>query len=245
VDLAATHSYDFDNLKKCPSLFDDGEEVIITEKIHGTFIQIGVVPTADANEKYYGGRVVISSKGMGAKGWILDHSDEGNLYAQAAAKHSLLDKMLEHSGELADATNKPVFLFGEVFGLTSSDAGIQDLRYTGERVDFRAFDMCVGNRGSEMFLTHEEFSLKCGEMNVPVVPVLYAGPYSKEVVLRHTDGSTTLPCIGSSGVKMTHIREGVVVKSRYETRNPHYGRKIAKSVSDAYLFRKGEQSEFA
>lgn len=35
VDLAATHKYDFDNLKKMPDLFEDGENVVITEKIHG------------------------------------------------------------------------------------------------------------------------------------------------------------------------------------------------------------------
>lgn len=246
VDLAATHSYDFDNLKKCPTLFDDGEEVVITEKIHGTFIQIGVVPTADANEEYYGGRVIISSKGMGAKGWVLDHNDEGNLYVQAAKKHGLLDKVLEYGGHLANIRKKPVFLFGEVFGLTSSDAGIQDLRYTGERVDFRAFDICVGNRGGESYFDFESFVTACQVMGVESVPVLYAGPYSKEVVLEHTDGSTTLSDAKSPDVFRPHIREGVVVKSRYETRNPHYGRKIAKSVSDAYLLRKSENAtEFA
>ncbi len=84
VDYEATAKYDFDNLKKTPTLFEDGEEVVITEKIHGTLIQIGVVPSKQANEKYFEGRVVISSKGMGAKGFVLDHNDEGNLYAQAA-----------------------------------------------------------------------------------------------------------------------------------------------------------------
>lgn len=40
------------------------------------------------------------------------------------------------------------------------------------------------------------------------------------------------------------IREGVVVKSAVEARSPHYGRKIAKSVSEAYLLRKGNVTEF-
>lgn len=66
---------------------------------------------------------------------------------------------------------------------------------------------------------------------------LYVGPYSKEVVLAHTDGNTTL-------TMKKQIREGVVVKSYDEIRNQHYGRKIAKSVSEAYLLRKGEVSEF-
>jgi hypothetical protein len=67
--------------------------------------------------------------------------------------------------------------------------------------------------------------------------MLYRGPYSKSVVLEHTDGNTTLS-------DKKQIREGVVVKSAVEARNQHYGRKIAKSVSEAYLLRKGSTTEF-
>lgn len=231
VDYDATAKYDFDNLKKTPTLFDDGEEVIITEKIHGTLIQIGVVPTRLTNEKYFGGRVVISSKGMGAKGFVLDHDDETNLYAQAAKKHGLLEAMLEVFGEAADRQNAPIFIFGEVFGKTGSGAGVQDLTYTDEVLDFRAFDIAVGNRGSERYLEWDHFEKACDKLGVKTVPVLYRGPYSKKVVLEHTDGNTTLS-------DKKQIREGVVVKSATEARNPHYGRKIAKSVSEAYLLRK-------
>ena len=69
--------------------------------------------------------------------------------------------------------------------------------------------------------------------------MLYHGPYSKAKVLELTDGKTTL--IGPRGT-MPHIREGVVVKSADEVRHPKYGRKIAKSVSEAYLMRKTENA---
>lgn len=237
VDFDATHKYDFDNLKKTPTLFDDGEEVVITEKVHGTLIQVGVVPTKSANEKYYQGRVVISSKGMGAKGFVLDHNDETNLYAQAAMKHGLLDSMLARFGDAADRQGQPIFIIGEVFGKTGSGAGVQDLTYTDEVLDFRAFDICVGNRGAERYLEWDHFVKYVEAINVQHVPLLYRGPYSKQVVLKHTDGNTTLS-------DKKQIREGVVVKSATEARNPHYGRKIAKSVSDAYLLRKGATTEF-
>lgn len=233
VDYDATHGYDFDNLKKKPTLFEDGEDVVITEKIHGTFIQVGVVPSSAANEKYYGGRVIVSSKGMGAKGFVLDHNDETNLYAQAAKKHNLFDIMLGRMGPLADVAGKPVFLMGEVFGRTLNGKDVQDgMSYNDEPLAFRAFDICVGNRGVEQYMTHNEFRTFCDLNGVPRVPVLYRGPYSKKVVLDYTDGFTTL-------ADKQQIREGVVVKSAVEARNPHYGRKIAKSVSEAYLLRKG------
>lgn len=231
VDYEATAKYDFDNLKKTPTLFEDGEEVVITEKIHGTLIQIGVVPSKQANEKYFEGRVVISSKGMGAKGFVLDHNDEANLYAQAAKKHGLLESMLEVFGEAADRQGVPIFIFGEVFGKTGSGAGVQDLTYTDEVLDFRAFDIAVGNRGAERYLEWDHFSMACDKLKVKPVPMLYRGPYSKKVVLDHTDGNTTLS-------DKKQIREGVVVKSASEDRNPHFGRKIAKSVSNDYLLRK-------
>lgn len=239
VDYEATAKYDFDNLKKTPTLFEDGEEVVITEKIHGTLIQIGVVPSKQANEKYFEGRVVISSKGMGAKGFVLDHNDEGNLYAQAAKKHGLLESMLEVFGEAADRQNAPIFIFGEVFGKTGTGAGVQDLTYTDEVLDFRAFDIAVGNRGAERYLEWDHFSMACEKLKVKHVPVLYRGPYSKKVVLEHTDGPTTLVGVAPRGkMSLVHIREGVVVKSVFEVRNPHFGRKIAKSVSNDYLLRK-------
>jgi RNA ligase (TIGR02306 family) len=236
VDFEATHGYDFENLKKTPNLFDDGEIVVITEKIHGTLMCIGVVPTSHSNDKYYDRRVIITSKGMGRNGFVLDHNDEGNLYAQAAKKHGLLDKA-KALYELADEHDKPVLIFGEVFGMTLGGGTIQDLTYTDEPIDYAAFDICVGNRGSEFFLNWGIFEGICSELAIPMVPVLYAGPYSKEQVLACTDGNTTLS-------SKKQIREGVVVKSAYESRNPHFGRKIAKSVSDAYLTRKGNITEF-
>lgn len=237
VDMGATHNYDFDNLKKMPNMFDDGEPVVISEKIHGTFLQVCVVPTEAANERYYAGRVAMTSKGLGGKGIILDHNDESNLYAQTVKKLGLMDKVLSVLGPLADDAGKPQFIFGEVFGRTASGACVQDLTYTDQPLDYRAFDICSGNRGTQEFAPLGGFTELCALMDVPTVPVLYVGPYSKEVVLQHTDGKTTLGA-GS------HIREGVVVKSANEAVTPSFQRKIAKSVSDAYLLRTGDATEF-
>lgn len=237
ADFNATAKYDFENIKKQPSLFIDAEYVVITEKIHGTLLQIGVLPTSMANDKYYKGRVVISSKGQGAKGYILDHNDEGNLYAQVAKKHGLLDAMLNLNGEESDANNEPIFLFGEVYGVTQTQKGVQDLTYDRAELGFRAFDVCLGNRGKERFLAWDKFQRFCHALGVRTVPELYVGPYSKEKLLELTGGLTTL----GGG----HIREGVVVKAFNASNHESYGRKIAKSVSEAYLLRKGETTEFA
>jgi RNA ligase (TIGR02306 family) len=236
VDLAATLNYDFENIKKHPDLFDPDEPVMITEKIHGTFMQVGVVPSNMANDRFYKGRVIVTSKGLGAKGFILDHTDETNLYIQCAKKHGLLDAALSYFGDAANDCDVPYFVCGEVFGKTNSGAGVQDLTYNGEKLAFRAFDVCAGTRGKEEFFDMGEFLEAVRQLGIEHVPILYVGPYSKERVLEYTDGSTFLFDVQNSHA--AHIREGVVIKCVRESRHPRLGRKIAKSVSEAYLLRK-------
>lgn len=236
ANMAITHNYDFENIKKNTSLFDEGEEVVMTEKIHGTLLQICLVPPSEADEKYYCGRVVITSKGLGGRGIILDHNDESNVYAEVCKKFDLLEKMLDLASLNAGV---PIVLFGEVYG-----TGIQDLGYSS-CLSFRAFDMCQGVRDQAKFAPYDRFRYIMDNMGIARVPELYRGPYSQEALLAHTDGSETIS--GKSG----HIREGVVVKTTREDsegnelRHPRWGRKIAKSVSAAYLLRKGEVTEFA
>jgi RNA ligase (TIGR02306 family) len=240
ANLDITHGYDFENIKKNPQLFDDGELVVMTEKVHGTLLQVIVVPESMANPKYYQGRVAITSKGLGRSGIILDHEDEAGVYAKIA-RDGLMDKMLR----LFDAvsivesySNKPIVLFGEVFGV-----GVQDLSY-GSGLSFRAFDICSGVRASAEFMPFDTFANACELVGISTVPVLYVGPFSKETMLSFTNGKETI-----SG-REAHVREGVVVKTSLcdsdgkELRHPRYGRKIAKSVSEAYLLRKGETTEF-
>lgn len=243
VDLSATLGYDFENIKKRPDLFITGEPVVITEKIHGTLMQIGVVPSSMANERYYKGRVTISSKGMGRQGFVLDHTDDTNLYVQTAKKHNLFEQALAYFGGAADDVEMPYFIVGEVYDLTASGAGVQDLTYDRDTLGFRMFDVCCGTRGQEEYFTLDLFQEAAIGLGVETVPILFVGAYSKEKVLELTDGNTLVQPKITRNV-ISQIREGVVVKSTNESRHPSYGRKIAKSVSEAYLLRKGDVTEF-
>jgi RNA ligase (TIGR02306 family) len=240
VDYANTIKYDFENIKKNPSMFEQGEHVAITEKIHGTFMVIGVLPPDKADEKYYKGRVIMSSKGMSAKGWLLDPLEEGNVYAQAVAKFGLLDKMFDRFADGKIAMGRAVYLMGEVFGVMPSGKGVQDLTYGGKELQFLAFDLAFGERDNLSYFDHDTFQRIMSDMGIFRVPTLYCGPFSEAKMLELTDGTETVSGLNS------HIREGVVVKHFFETPHPHYGRKIAKSVSSAYLLRKSaDATEFA
>jgi len=230
----ATHAYDFDNIKKFPDDIQEGDEVVITEKIHGTNIQIGLVPSSMTNEKFHRGRVVVSSKGQGAKGFPLDTTDDSNLYVTAAKKYGLLDKILDLFGDQVEEVGKPLFLIGEVYGKTPGGAAVQQgFDYGQHELTLAIFDACIGNRGSEEYAPYTMLKYVCEHLDVPTVPALYFGPFSKAKMLELTDGKETMSGRG------VHIREGVVVKCSHEVKSHKSKRRIFKSVSSAYLLRKG------
>jgi hypothetical protein len=66
------------------------------------------------------------------------------------------------------------------------------------------------------------------DLRLETVPILYVGPYTPEIARSHRDGPSQ---IGNEP-----IREGCVIKTVKETKCA-VGRKILKSVSDAYLLK--------
>lgn len=122
-----------------------------------------------------------------------------------------------------------MYILGEIYG-----KGVQDLAYVDDNAKyFRAFDIYVGEPSSGRYLPPDEVERVCRVLDIDMVPVLYCGPYSKEVVEEYTNGKETV-----SG-KELHMREGVVIRPHDERRHDEIGRVILKSVSEAYLLRKG------
>ncbi len=159
------HGYtDIENIKRYPDVLKPGEEVVATEKVHGTCTLAGLM----------NGMAAVSSKGYGAGGKVIKE-DEKNLYWRMARKYNLFEK-LEGLGN--------VMLFGETFG-----AGVQDLGYgvqKGEPIYF-AFDMSIGGR----YLVYDDFVKICIERDIPMAHVLYRGPFGPEC-LAHTKGKETI-----------------------------------------------------
>lgn len=224
--------YDIENIKAFPDVLEDGEPVVFTEKIHGTWCQLGLVPDDAAGER---GPLVVSSKGLAGKGlaFTADAPENAtNLYLRVA-RHLGFEARARRAFADALAAGRPVFVLGEVFG-----AGVQDLSY-GSRTDqdrslgFRVFDIYVGWFGQGEFLGDAALEAACAALDLPRVPVLYRGPFSREALHAHTDGRETV-----SG-KALHVREGVVVRPQVERRHPELGRVQLKSVSEKYLLRKG------
>ncbi|MFF0746287.1 RNA ligase (ATP) [Streptomyces sp. NPDC004111] len=216
---------DIENLHRYPQIFEPGEPVVLTEKLHGTACLVTYLRDPELPD---GERVFVSSKGFGAKNLALKE-DPRNLYWRAVTGHGVPAVAARVATALGA---RRVGVFGEVYG-----AGVQDLAYgadgRSERLGFAAFDVSVEVAGRVRWLDAAEFA-ELLEGELPVVPRLYEGPYDVSKVLELASGRETV-----SGREL-HLREGVVIRPAVE-RHSHVtgGRAVAKAVSPAYLTRKG------
>ena len=250
---AVTVDYDIENLKKYPDVLVEGEDVIFTEKLHGTSFQIGLLRPATkydnenhfkVNTSYGEGYFFIGSKGLGAQGLCFkdNESNVNNVYVRAARQFNLFEKLMKLSVEFLGVNGlsnfeEPLILQGEVFG------AVQDLTYGAKQgeIFFRAFDICVGERSYRRYFDEETFAKAIQIMEIDRCPVLYEGPYSKEKILELTHHTKSVVC-------PTQISEGGVVKPTKERKDPRIptmgGRVILKSINEDYLLRKGNATEF-
>ena len=207
-------SFNIENYKKNPELIKDGDFVVLTEKIHGTFVQFGFMTETLAHPEH--GRIIVSSKGLAKNGLALKESDI-NLYWKAFKKYISPELQNEFLNQ-ANLLQEPIFILGEIYG-----KGVQDLSYGTENFEFRAFAYFATTdpRNSNPLFLESVFGF---EYQIPTVPILYKGPFSKAILNEYTNGKTTL-----SG---NHTREGVVINYGIDK---NY---MLKSVSEEYLLRK-------
>jgi hypothetical protein len=204
--------YDIESVRKYQHLLQPGEEVVLTEKIHGCNARFG----------WYKGKMYIGSRTM--------YRQEGdrtakNYWGEMARNLGLTEKLKPHPD---------IALYGEVFG-----SGVQDLEYgagPGQRF-FRVFDVLdIPTRRYWDYDRAKDFVENT--LGLTMVPELYRGPWQGlEVHAPLGEGKTTIwrsPLENKVG-----IREGWVVKPVVERFDNRFGRVILKYVGQGYLLRKG------
>ncbi len=212
------HKYtEIENIWRYPDAFPEGLPVRITEKIHGTNSRVGLV-LKDGEFEFMAGSHNTRRK--------RPEDDRVCIYWRPLENEAMLN-LLTH---LCDEKNS-VIVFGEIHGI-----GIQDLDY-GVKDGYRIFDISVNGK----YLNWDEIVQYCQEFGLQTVPLLYAGPYSKELVKEYTYGPTTLAKPEEIQSKFKD-REGCVITPLIEQfYAPTGGRLIVKSVSADYLDRKDAQ----
>lgn len=223
-----TLKFDVENFQRYPHVLEQGEKVVITEKLHGTFCGIAYWPKgndweaeADDASDFYA-----FSKGLGAQGLVFKNNENNaikNVYVRT------MNRLLEQGlGERVRgfAGGYPVFILGEVFG-----EGIQDLHYGQKGFNFRVFDIWTGTPQGGQYASAAGLSTYCEQLGLETVPILYEGGWDVKVAESFRDGKDTL-----SG---DHVREGIVIRTAPERKDIELGRVILKMVSPDYLLRKG------
>lgn len=214
-----------ENIKKYPTMFEEGEHVVATEKVHGTCCLITYLVDED--------RFVISSKGLGARNISLKEDETNTYWAAFRRNPNIAHTMAIVAKEYAASK---VAFFGEVAG-----SGIQDLHYGLNPPEFLGFDIYVESPEETGWLPIHKVTTYFDEFGVMTIPYLYDGPYSYEALCEVAEGNEQI-----SG-KELHLREGVVVRSATERKTNLQvasSRAIAKFVSEAYLLRKGNTTEY-
>ncbi|CAM6053393.1 unnamed protein product [Sphagnum tenellum] len=234
-----TIKYDLDSIQSFPDMFEIGEPVVVTEKLHGTCVQVGWIPGLNHPELFgKNGNIYVASKGLGAQGLVFKNNaaNDGNLYVNALRK--LLDDGLEEKlrhlpswfGTPDDRPdNLSIYIVGEIFGW-----GVQDLTYGLSPPTLAVFDIAIGDQYLASGSIGNTFGIVARYIGLTPVPFLYEGPYDPDVLIGFRDGMDTI-----SG---TNIREGIVIRSADERRHPIHGRKVAKWVSPDYLLRKNKNA---
>ncbi len=195
----------------------NGEEVVISSKIHGSNSRLGIVD----------GELMAGSHNTRKKHGVCIHKEKKiyntSLYWEPFEWYPQIKDWLKNTID----TFQSVIIFGEIFG-----SGVQKMAYGMEngKKDFRAFDISIDGR----YLDWEDFEQICHDEKIPYIPILYKGPYSREIVEKYTSGPAVV-CNADNIKGKFKGREGCVIKPVEERIDEHIGRIVLKSVSVDYL----------
>lgn len=211
---------------KNAKVIEEGTPVRITEKIHGTNSRIGLIKI-DGEWQFVGGSHHCVKNQFSNECYYSTLADEvqHNVYWEPLQYENILHMLTD----VCDEVNE-VIVYGELFG-----PGVQDLDYgvPSGQLGYRVFDMMINGQ----YVDWEVMKGLCDKYEVDLVPILYVGPFSLDILRELTYGPTTFsPCCKFKG------REGCVVTPLVE-QICHIGRMILKSVSADYLDRKGAKDE--
>jgi RNA ligase (TIGR02306 family) len=222
------HKYaGIENIKNHTKLFQDDDEVVVSEKIHGTNFRAGwvefsadtwwkkfkkMIGLAPKWEFVYGSHNVQLSNKLIYSGYY-----DTNVYAEAVVKYKLKETL--KPGEV---------IYGEIYG-DSIQKGYTYGCKKGER-KFVAFDL----RYMGKFLSYPALYGFCFARDIPAAPILFQGKFSDLKLDGLILGNSVL-------APEQKVREGVVVKSRFESTS-YIGRKIVKVISPEYLLK--DQTDF-
>lgn len=203
-------TYDIESIRKWgPKVLEEGEEVILLEKIHG----------ANSRYAYHRDRLWCASRTTFKK------EGTGSMWWTVAENYNMAQRLAEICPGVA--------LYGEVYGQ------VQDLKYGLGKADLIIFDaLDIHTRRwydyDELISLVDKLNEDTTQPQFKTVPVLYRGPWSKDLY-SYAEGDSVIGL--ENGEK--HVREGFVLKVPKERYDYKLGRVLLKLHGVGYMTRKG------
>ena len=156
-----------ENMRNFPTIFNVGETVVLTEKIHGTNTRVGMVEGELMAGSHQLRRKKPDDFARNLYWFPLSLQNIHNLVSELGQKH------------------KQVVVYGEVYGpkIQSFHYGIKQ-----NQLDYRVFDILIDGQ----FLDYYDMVNLCHSFTVPVVPVIAIIPFHLNDVKYYSEGKTQL-----------------------------------------------------
>jgi RNA ligase (TIGR02306 family) len=211
TEFTFIHYTDIENARKTKYVqaFQEGEEVVIHEKAHGCNSRF--VYSSSSDKFFVGSRQLNKRRPEG---------DKRSTWWNIAEKYDLELKLKRHAPDL--------IFFGEIYG------NVQDLKYGCPNDGINStklalFDIFDIKR--MVYLEYDEARRIGDELELPWVPTLYRGPWTKlDDFLHYAEGNSLIE--GAN-----NIREGFVLRPIKEAWDHRVGRKILKIHGQGFLLR--------
>lgn len=159
--------FDIENYQRYKHVFNSNEEVIVTEKIHGSNSRMVWARNADTGEfeQFCGSRT----------NWM--QKDEKNIWWMALKQNPSIAEWCK--------ANPEIVLYGEVFGQ------VQNLKYGAGNNDifFAAFAAIKKN----IWMNYDDMVLSLKPHGVSVAPMLYRGPLDEEKINELAERDSSWP----------------------------------------------------
>ena len=244
---------DVENWNNYPNIIEEGEEVVITEKIDGSSAVFSITddkfyvcsmnrvlrlePTSVYVPRFKYRKFNLLVKKLKLE-WLVFKKEivpvDKTIWHRVAEKYKL-EEILRQIKSTYDIDN--IALYGEV--VPTQKRGGKVFHYSHNKtvistnntncisdVGLFIFDIRLNTEDQDKYLPQLDTINFCKEFNIPHAPLLYTGPFKKEVLeLR----------FGKSSLTEDHIREGIVIQPKIPRYDRKLGRVILKKRSEDFL----------
>ena len=178
---------EIENIKNYKNVFEPGDKIVITEKIHGSNWRAGNLPIViDKSQPLIYRFRAWFSKLLGNSHQFVYGSHNVQLHGKNKNNNFYGEDLW---GKICNKYNminiipKDYIIYGEVYGI-----GVQDLTYGLKDVDLVVFDIKYNGK----YLPWDEVVKFCRQYSLPTVPLLYIGDFEEGIIEKYTSGKSTI-----------------------------------------------------